>query len=85
MDLITSIYINHISTYSCFMMVFYTSVLIGAFKLFFFTFGLFSMITHSLFRGGLGHLKQRYGRKDGKPTWAVVTGASDGIGLAFCK
>ena len=43
------------------------------------------MIAHSLFRGGLGHLKQRYGRKDGKPTWAVVTGASDGIGLAFCK
>ena len=26
-------------------------------------------------------LKQRYGEK----TWAVVTGASDGIGLAYCQ
>ena len=36
-------------------------------------------------RGGAGHLIQRYGSKDGKPTWAVVTGASDGIGLGFCR
>ena len=46
-----------------------------------------------LLHGVFGYIKQHYLRKKvnflerygGKGTWALVTGASDGIGLEFCK
>mmetsp|Transcript_13376 Transcript_13376/g.16977 ORF Transcript_13376/g.16977 Transcript_13376/m.16977 type:complete len:100 (+) Transcript_13376:12-311(+) len=54
---------------------------IGSIKLFFVVFELLVMLNKRKFRTRMDHLK-RYG---GKGTWALVTGASDGIGLEFCK
>ena len=56
-------------------------VIIGTFRLLMNMASFLSFINQQCLRKRMDHLK-RYG---GKGTWALVTGASDGIGLEFCR
>ena len=57
------------------------ALILGTIKLAGLVLGLLSLIKRQFMRSKMDHLS-RYG---GKGTWALVTGASDGIGLEFCK
>ena len=57
------------------------ALVLGTIKLIGLALGLLSLIKRQFIRTKMDHLS-RYG---GKGTWALVTGASDGIGLEFCK
>ena len=57
------------------------ALILGTIKLISLALGLASLIKRQFLRTRMDHLS-RYG---GKGTWALVTGASDGIGLEFCK
>jgi hypothetical protein len=56
-------------------------IVVGVLKLFFIAIGIWNSYQRHFKRDCL-NLLQRYG---GEGTWAVVTGASDGIGAEFCK
>ena len=56
-------------------------LVIGTIKLVIFLIDLASFISRQFLRSKPDHLK-KYG---GKGTWALITGATDGIGLEFCK
>lgn len=66
-------------------------LLIGAFKILFFFIGLFQGIFKHCCRARFqskDRLYQMYGRKEddkSKRSWVVVTGGSDGVGLAMAK
>ena len=56
-------------------------LLLGTVKLFLGLIDLLAALNRQFLRSKMDHLT-RYG---GKGTWALVTGATDGIGLEFCK
>ena len=57
------------------------ALILGTLKLAVLLHGVFGFIVQHYLRKKVNFL-ERYG---GKGTWALVTGASDGIGLEFCK
>ena len=56
-------------------------VIIGTFRLLMSMSSFLSFLNRQCLRKRMDHF-MRYG---GKGTWALVTGASDGIGLEFCR
>lgn len=61
-------------------LIYYMAMLIGALVFGNFIYGLFMFIYRHFFKRSLD-LPMRYGRG----SWALVTGAGDGIGAEFCK
>jgi 5,10-methylene-tetrahydrofolate dehydrogenase/methenyl tetrahydrofolate cyclohydrolase len=59
-------------------------MIIGLSQLISFLFGLYEFITKHCVRKGHTHLLERYAGGNAGSAWAVVTGASDGIGAEYC-
>ncbi len=61
-----------------------TAIIVGTTQLISFLYGLYLFVNKHIFRKR-HDLLQRYAGGQTGQAWAVVTGASDGIGAAFCE
>jgi len=61
-----------------------TAIIVGTTQLLIFLYGLYEFVNKNFFRKRLDLLQRYAGGQTGQ-AWAVVTGASDGIGAAFCE